>query len=385
MRCRAIIDLEALRANYKHLEELTGRSAAILCVVKADAYGHGSLAVARALGDAGARHFAVATMEEAMVLRDGGIGAPILVLGGLEPGTEQDAALRGIDPLIGTVDELRNWDRTARAIGRKLSCHLLFNTGMNRLGIDFDPGRGVGREEVLGALRDCDWVEPRGVATHYASAEDFRTRQTEGQDRLFAMQVESLRAAGFAPRYIHAANSAAILYRGIAGAGGRVGHTMVRPGLALYGYVKAPAGLSRTAPHRLRPALEWRAVLRRIRHVPAGVPIGYGASFVAPRAMKIGILVVGYGDGLDWRLSNRGSVAIHGAQCPIVGEISMDLTIVDLGPAREAREGDEAVLLGAGAGDAQNMAAQTGGTPYEVLCGISKRVPREYREGPTGR
>ena len=385
MRCRAIIDLDALRANYKHLEELTSRSVAILCVVKADAYGHGSLAVARALGDAGARHFAVATTEEAMVLRDGGIGAPVLVLGGLDPGSERDAALRGIDPLMGTVDELRNWDQTARAIGRKLSCHLLFNTGMNRLGIDYDPSRAAGRDEVLDALRDCEWVELRGVATHYASAEDLRSRQTEGQDRLFAKQVESLRAEGFAPRYTHAANSAAILYRGIGGTGERVGYTMVRPGLALYGYVKPPAGLPRATRHGLRPALEWRAVLRRIRHVPAGAPIGYGASFVAPRAMRIGILVVGYGDGLDWRLSNCGSVAIHGAKCPIVGEISMDLTIVDLGPATEAREGDEAVLLGAGADDAQEMAALTGGTPYEVLCGISKRVPREYFEGPIGR
>ena len=378
MRCRAIIDLDALRANYEHVEELTGRSAAILCVVKADAYGHGALAVSRALGDAGARHFAVATTEEAMVLRDGGIGAPILVLGGLEPGSERDAALRGIDPLMGTVDELRNWDRTARAIGRKLSCHLLFNTGMNRLGIDYDPSRADGGDELLDALRDCEWVELRGVATHYASAEDLRSRQTEGQDRLFAKQVESLRAEGFAPRYIHAANSAAILYRGIGGPGDRVGHSMVRPGLALYGYAKAPVGLARAARHRLRPALEWRAVLRRIRHVPAGAPIGYGASFVAPRPMRIGILVVGYGDGLDWRLSNCGSVAIHGAQCPIVGEISMDLTVVDLSPATEAREGDEAVILGAGASDAQEMAALTGGTPYEVLCGISRRVPREY-------
>ena len=228
MRCRAIIDLDALRANYKHLEELTSRSVAILCVVKADAYGHGSLAVARALGDAGARHFAVATTEEAMVLRDGGIGAPVLVLGGLEPGSERDAALRGIDPLMGTVDELRNWDQTARAIGRKLSCHLLFNTGMNRLGIDYDPSRAAGRDEVLDALRDCEWVELRGVATHYASAEDLRSRQTEGQDRLFAKQVESLRAEGFAPRYTHAANSAAILYRGTGGTGERVGYTMAR-------------------------------------------------------------------------------------------------------------------------------------------------------------
>ena len=385
MRCRAIIDLDALRANYAHLEELTGRSAAILCVVKADAYGHGSLAAARALGDAGARHFAVATLDEAVVLRDGGIGAPILVLGGLEPGTEREAALRGIDPLIGTVGELRNWDETARAIGRKLSCHLLFNTGMNRLGIDFDPSRMAGREELLGALRDCESVELRGVATHYASAEDFRTRQTEGQHRLFAKQVEFLREAGLAPRYIHAANSAAILYRGIGGPGDRVGHTMVRPGLALYGYVKAPAGRTRPIRHRLRPALEWRAGVRRIRHVPAGAPIGYGARFVAPQAMRIGILVVGYGDGLDWRLSNCGSVEIHGALCPIVGEISMDLTIVDLGPAAAAREGDEAVLLGAGADDAQGMATLTGGTPYEVLCGISKRVPREYLESATGR
>ena len=385
MRCRAIIDLDALRANYTHLEELTRRSAAIQCVVKADAYGHGSLAVARVLSEAGARHFAVASLDEAIVLRDSGIGASILVLGGLEPGTEREAALRGIDPLIGTIGELRDWNDTARSMGRKLSCHLLFNTGMNRLGIDFDPARAAGRDELLDALEGCEWVDLRGVATHYASAEDFRTRQTEGQNRVFAKQVDVLRGAGLAPRYIHAANSAAILYRGIGGPSDRVGHTMVRPGLALYGYVKAPSGRTKTVRHQLRPVLEWRAMLRRIREVPAGTPIGYGARYVAPRAMRIGILVVGYGDGLDWRLSNRGSVQIRGVPCPIIGEISMDLTIIDLNPANEAREGDEAVLLGAGANDAQGMAALTGGTPYEVLCGISKRVPREYFETFTGR
>ena len=224
-----------------------------------------------------------------------------------------------------------------------------------------------------------------GLATHFASAEDFRTRQTEGQNRLFAKQVGVLRGAGLSPRYIHAANSAAIVYRGIGGPRDQVRYTMVRPGLALYGYVKAQFGRTQAVRHRLRPALEWRAVLRRIRQVSAGAPIGYGASYVAPRAMRIGILAVGYGDGLDWRLSNCGSVQIHGAQCPIVGEISMDVTSVDLSSAIEAKEGDEAVLLGAGTHDAQGMATLTGGTPYEVLCRISKRVPREYFETPTRR
>ena len=160
---------------------------------------------------------------------------------------------------------------------------------------------------------------------------------------------------------------------------------MVRPGLSLYGYVKEPLGRRQRRPPRLRPVLEWRARLLETRDVSAGAALGYGATFRALRRMRIGILSVGYGDGLDWRLSNRGSVAIRGMLGAIVGQISMDVTMVDLSAAEAAAVGEEAVLLGSEPYDAQGMASLIGGIPYEVLCGISKRVPRQYASGSTAR
>ena len=385
MRTRAIVDLAAARANYAEVLRLAKGSAAVLCVVKADAYGHGSVPVSRALADAGARHFAVATAEEAITLREAAIAGSILVLGGLEPGSERDAVAHGLQPLIGTVDELRRWDAAGRAARRKLACHLLLNTGLNRLGLDLGPSDEQEGIDLLSALDACHWVRPHGVATHYASAEDLNSEQTAEQDRLFAQQLAMLSAAHLELRYVHAANSAAIVYRGGA-LGGLAGKTLVRPGLALYGYVKRAVGRHRAGRTRkLRPVLQWRARLMRIRDVPAGTPVGYGASYVTPRAMRLGVLSVGYGDGLEWRLSNRGAVSLGGAHCPIVGEVSMDLTVIDLGAARGARVGDEAILLGAPPYDAQSMASLTGDTPYQALCRISSRVRREYVNGAASR
>lgn len=379
VRCRAIVDLGAVRANYAQVLESTGRGAAILSVVKADAYGHGALTVSQDLAFAGAGHFAVATLAEALELRNGGIGGAVLVLGGLEPGEERDAALAGVEPVIGSIEDLRRWDQAARDAGRRLSCHLLLNTGMNRLGLDFDPRDEASEAELVGVLRACEAVRLRGVATHYASAEDLASPQTAFQSRLFARQLRALRSSGVSPRYVHAANSAAVAYGGAAGPNSRIGATMVRVGLALYGYVKPPNGKPRARPLALRPALEWRARLQLVRDVPAGAPIGYGATFVAPERMRIGVLGVGYGDGLPWRLSNCGAVWLHGARCPIVGEISMDFTTVDLSAvADSAKVGDEAVLLGAEPYDAQEMAELAADSVYELLCGIAKRVPRQY-------
>lgn len=385
MRTRAIVDLAAARANYAEVLRLAKGSAAVLCVVKADAYGHGSVPVSRALASAGARHFAVATAEEAITLREGAIAGSILVLGGLEPGSERDAVAHGLQPLVGTVDELRRWDAAGQASRRKLACHLLLNTGMNRLGIDLGPDPDQEGIDLLSALDACHWVRPHGVATHYASAEDLNSEQTAEQDRVFAQQLAMLSAAHLELRYVHAANSAAIVYRGGA-LGGLAGKTLVRPGLALYGYVKRAVGRHRAARIRkLRPVLQWRARLMRIRDVPAGAPVGYGASYVTPRAMRLGVLSVGYGDGLEWRLSNRGAVSLGGAHCPIVGEVSMDLTVIDLGAARGARVGDEAILLGAPPYDAHSMASLTGDSPYQALCRISSRVRREYVNGAASR
>lgn len=385
-RTRAIVDLAAARANYTEVTRLATGSAAVLCVVKADAYGHGAVPVSRALAAAGAMHFAVATVEEAVTLREAAISGSILVLGGLEPGSERDAVAHGLEPLVGTIDELRRWDAAGRAARRKLACHLLLNTGMNRLGIDLDPRPEQEEIDVLAALDACDWVRPHGVATHYASAEDLSSEQTAEQNRLFSQQLALLRVAGLEPRYVHAANSAALVYRGVGALGSPAGKTLVRPGLALYGYVKRTAGRhGATAGRNLRPVLEWRARLMRIRDVPAGAPVGYGARYVTPRPMRLGVLSVGYGDGLEWRLSNRGAVSLGGAHCPIVGEVSMDLTVIDLGAASGAREGDEAILLGAPPYDAQGMAGLTGDSPYQVLCRIASRVRREYVNGAARR
>ena len=379
MRSRAIVSLDAIRGNYARLVDLTAGKAVLLCVVKADAYGHGAVPVSRALVAAGAKYLAVATFGEAVDLRDAGVGASVLVLGGLEPGQEREAAQRGIEPVVGSVAQLRRWDRSARRMGRRLSCHLLFNTGMNRLGMDFVPDRPASRDAVLGALRDCEWAEPRGVATHYASAEDFESSQTESQAELFASQLKALKAAGCNPRYVHAGNSAAIVYRRVGGRSDGIRHSMVRPGLALYGYVNPPRGKGTVPQGLFRPALEWRARLAGVRSVPAGTPLGYGASYVAPTRLRVGIVSSGYADGLDWRLSNRGSVAVRGKLCGILGQVSMDVTLVNLNPVPEAREGDEVVLLGDKPYGALEMAELAGGIPYQVLCGISRRVPREYR------
>ncbi len=385
MRSRAIVDLDALRSNYAYLRSLVQGRAAVLCVVKADGYGHGAAAVGRALQAAGATHFGVACLEEAVALRDAGIGRAVLAFDGVEPGYEQEAAQRGIEPVVGSVGQLRRWNEAARGLRRRLTCHLLLNTGMNRLGVDFEPWRGRGAT-FLDALRSCDWLNPHGVATHLASAEESASGQTACQLRLFERQVAVLRGAGFEPRHIHAANSAAMIHCGVGCAGGEDSTTMVRPGLALYGYVAGPADFrTRPEPPPLRPALEWRARLLEVRKVPSGAELGYGATFRAPGPMRIGVLAVGYGDGLSWRLSNRGAAAVRGVRCPIVGRVSMDLTMVDLSAAPEAQVGDDAILLGSEPYSAQGMADLSDSIPYEVLCGISCRVTRQYSDEATGR
>ncbi len=377
VRSRAIIHLDALQANYARLLELTHRSVALMCVVKSGAYGHGALAVGQALTAAGCGHLAVTSLDEAVGLRDAGVTGNIYVLTGLAPGEEHDAAMRGIQPVVGSLDQLRRWDEVGMRMSRRLSFHLLLNSGFNRLGMDLDPTSVSSVESLASALGASAWTELVGVATHYASAEDLGSDQSDRQDAVFGRQIQAITGSGRLCRYVHVANSAAILYRGVAGPPESAVRNMARPGLALYGYVKPCRGAECTLDPDLRPVLEWRARLLQIRDIPMGAAIGYGATFVAPHSMRIGVLGVGYADGLPLQMSNRGSVGLRGLRCPIVGEVSMDLTTVDLGSVPDAAVGDEVTLIGEPPYDAQGMADLAGTSVYEILCGIGPRVRRQ--------
>ncbi len=378
MRSWAVIDLDRLAANYRAAAEAAGPEVTLLNVVKADAYGHGAAAVCRALEAAGAAHFAVSSLDEAAALRAAGCTAALVVLNGLERGEAADAAALNLQPMLNTRRQLEQWSARGRKLGRRLPCHIMLNTGMNRLGFDFDPGAPARQEAFLDMLHAAAGIATAGIATHFASAEDFESPAAARQTALFAQQVAALQAGGIRPRYIHAANSAALAYRRNDPAAKGLRCTMARPGLALYGYVNDSKPSGRASALAVRPILQWKARLLEIRQAPAGAAVGYGGTYRAARDTKIGVIAAGYADGFPRGLSNCGAVAVRGARRRVIGSVSMGLTLIDLSAAPEARIGDEVTLLGPGADDAKTAAARIGTIPYEVLCGISERVERRY-------
>ncbi|MBI3667240.1 MAG: alanine racemase [Acidobacteria bacterium] len=273
--------------------------------------------------------------------------------------------------MLHTVGQLRDLEALARRRQSSLDFHLEFDSGMGRMGIE-EARAG----EVADVLAAAPYLRLEGLATHFASAENMASGQTEEQLLRFNALVSKLSARGVRPPFIHMANSAALAYRA------DTWGTMVRPGLALYGYVMPSEGGQVQPVIHPAPILTWKAQIIAIKQYGAGVPLGYNASFTTPRPMRVGVLGVGYGDGLDRRLSNGGSVLAKGRLAPIVGLISMDVSLVDLSSSPEVVEGEYVTLLGAEGGlkqDALDLAAHCRTIPYEILCGISRRAPRIYR------
>ena len=381
MRSWAVIDLDRLVANYRAIARAAGPAVTLLNVVKANAYGHGAAAVCRALEAAGASHFAVSSLDEAAALRAGGNKAALVVLNGLEQAETAEAAALNAQPFVNNAQQLEQWSAQGRKLGRRLPCHVKLNTGMNRSGFDFDPHCPTQKTAFLEMLHAAAGVETVGIATHLASAENFASPDAERQLALFAAQSVALEAGGLRPRHVHAANSAALAYGRSAPAASGLRCTMARPGLALYGYISDSAPRGREPAFAVSPILEWKTRVLEIRSVAAGAAAGYGAAYRAERDMRIGLLAVGYADGFRRGLSNRGAVAVRGARRPVIGAVSMDLTLIDLSAEPAAQIGDEAVLLGPAADDAKAAAERLGTIPYEVLCGISERVERRCISG----
>jgi alanine racemase len=346
MRTWAEISLERLSENYRRIQAAVGRGVAVAGVVKANAYGHGAVQISRALVEEGAEWLAVSTIAEGLELRRAGISVRILAMGGVLPSQRQALLDAHLTPVVHSLDELREWDAT----GRVFPIHLKIDTGMARLGMRDHP------DEVAAAVAGLKHAHVEGLLSHFASPED--PGQSEAQ---LARFEEALRVVR--PEVVHFASSFALTER-LKGSW----LTMVRPGIALYGY--APVG-------DVKPILTWKAAVVGVKDLAKGEPVGYGARYRAETDIRTAVIAAGYADGVPRALTNKGRIAVGGCLAPIVGAVSMDLTTIDVTACHAVRIGDEAVIIG-DAVTAEDIAGLAGTISYEILTGIGNRVERIY-------
>jgi alanine racemase len=353
------IDRGAIAHNVR---TLTPPGAELMAVVKADAYGHGAVTVATAALEAGAAWCGVALVEEGLELRAAGIEAPILVLSELPPGSEPIALAHRLTPSLYSADGLA---RLAAAARGPVGVHVKVDTGMHRVGV-WPPEALV---PYLQAVAEADLVV-EGIWTHLAKSED-DAETTAAQLSRYDAALDAAKAAGFAPRYRHAANSGGVLRHPEAA------YDLIRPGIALYGLAPGPdvdAG-------GLRPALTWRSRVSFGRRLAAGERLSYGHRYELATASMVATVPVGYADGYPRAASSRADVLIQGRRCRVAGNVTMDQLVVDCG-GLEVEAGDEVVLLGAQGDEeitAWELARHADTIAYEVVSRIGQRVPREAR------
>jgi alanine racemase len=357
------VDLSSIASNVRYFLESTGCQ--VMAVVKANAYGHGAVAVSRAALNAGATWLAVARVEEAIELREAGIDASILILGYTPP--EQ------IDAMIAANVSLTVWDATqiqsisavASRLGILARLHLIVDTGMSRLGVQLSKA-----SELANAISDQPDLTFEGIFTHFARADDADPDPTESQLESFKSLLEGLESQGLRPQLVHSANSAAGL------AFPSSWYDLIRVGIAMYGLQPSAA---RRLPAAFRPALSWKSSLAMVKTLPPGRGVSYGHVYKTTRDERIGTVPVGYADGFRRVAGNR--VLVGGRKVPAVGRVTMDQIMVQLDSVPEAKAGDEVVLLGIqedASITAEEIAERWDTINYEVTSGISKRVPRVY-------
>src|ERR1700683_2430167 len=375
-RVWAEVSLQAIARNLRTIRRHIGPKPQILAVVKSHAYGLGAVPVAKALQKAGAERFGVTCANEGVELRESGIRKPILVLTGFWPGEEKRFITNRLTPTVTRLEDVRGLERAAKSarVKSRLRFHLKINTGMNRLGLL--PSE---LDAFASALADSRHIELEGTFTHFASAEDFSARQTDEQEQTFRKCLDLLRALGVSPGVVHMANSGAICARPSTWA------DMVRPGAILYGYYQSfdPPQKKQEVMGQvaLQPCLSLRARIISLRNVPLGAGVGYAARFVTKRPSRIAVINAGYADGVVRARTNRGWALVRGKRVPLVGTISMDLTMLDLTDVPEAVLGDVVTIYGKD-GDAaievSEVAHEIGTVPSDLLCGLGRRVPKFY-------
>lgn len=375
----AEVSLSALRHNFRVLQQHVGRDVTICAVVKCDAYGHGSEACALALEQEGACWFGVTSTDEGVALRDAGVRSRILILVGAFRGEEEDALRYGLTPTVHRMEDVEAVAQAAIRIGSRepVALHLKLDTGMARLGLPLSE-----LDNFAQRIKAIPQVELEGVFSHLASAEVLDAADAERQEERFKQALHTLENHGLRPPIRHLANSSATLGRP------ESWYNFVRPGMAIYGYElplvqrdgKAVAGHE---PLGLIPAMSWKTRVLSLRNVPAGQALGYNGTYITPAPARIAVIAAGYGDGLYRKLSPGGYVLLRGQRAPMLGRVSMDLTIVDVTHISSAEIGDEVVLIGSSGDEhitAVDHARWSGTIAYEILCNLSERVVRHHVE-----
>ena len=369
LRCYAEISLEAIGHNIREVKKRLPEGVKLLGVVKANAYGHGAVPVASYLENQ-VDYFATATIEEAVELRENGISAPILILGYVSPSQYGDLVEYDITQTIDSYAQALALEKEAARQNRKAKAHLAVDTGMTRIGFQVTEHDA----DEAAKIADLPHIELEGMFTHFSCADQedktYCSMQMEKYDKMTALLAER----GVTIPLRHICNSAGIMefddHR----------FEMVRSGIITYGIY--PSEKVKKERLDLIPALSWKSHVIHVKEVGPGIGVSYGATYVTEKPMtRIATVSVGYADGYPRALSNQGCVLIHGKKAPIIGRICMDQMMVDVTDVPEVREDDEAILWGGTVSDtAETIARKTDTIPYEVLCGVSRRVPRVYRD-----
>ena len=373
----ADVSLATLRQNFRTVQKHVGAGVTVCAVVKADAYGHGAVDCSRALEAEGARWLGVTSLDEAIPLRDAGVKANILLMTGFWRGEETEIVRLHLTPTVWEPWHIESLEKAASTLGvERHAVHLKVDTGMGRLGAAVDQ-----LPRVLDGLKSAKHLLLEGLSTHLASSEIMDAPSVAEQQHNFEAARRMVHDAGLEPTFVHMANTGAVISRK------ETWNTMVRPGVALYGYYlpfqRAGREVSgRTLRLPVKPILTWKTRILSLRDFEANHALGYNGTYVTKAPAHVAVLPVGYADGFNRQLSNRGRVIVRDHYAPIVGSISMDLTLVDVTGIPGIAVGDEVILLGSVDGlsvDALEHAELANSTPYEILCNISKRVPRRYR------
>ncbi len=361
------VDLGALRHNYRQLRARCAPGVKFLAVVKADAYGHGLVPVARTLAAAGVDYLGVASVEEGLALRAAGVGLPVLLLMGVLPQESEKAVGAELEVVLFRRDLAEALEAACRTQGKRARVHLKVDTGMGRLGLF--PGEVL---PFLAGLADCPHLEVVGLISHLAAADEEDKSYTRKQLEEFASLVAEVRRGGWAVPLSHLANSAALT---------EIPQThfgLVRPGIMLYG---SPAAPQRPAPVSLKPVMSFTSEVLQVKDLPPGASVSYGRTYLTREWTKLAVVPVGYCNGYSRLLSNRGAVLIKGRRAPIRGRVCMNLIMVDGTHIPGLEVGEAVTLLGEDQGSritAEELAAWAQTISYEIYCALGAANPRRY-------